>query len=71
MQVYGMRPNQGWVSLSSRVVVLILQSKLDLPEVVKVLTSNVSNYTKSICMVIGIILRYCLNLSFSYIIDFF
>ena len=56
MQVYGMRPNQGWVSLSSRVVVLILQSKLDLPEVVKVLTSNVSNYTKSSCMVIGIIL---------------
>ena len=55
MPVYGMRPNQGWVSLSSRVVVLILQSKLDLPEVVKVLTSNVSNYTKSICMVIGII----------------
>jgi len=52
MQVYGMRPNQGWVSLSSR---LILQSKLDLPEVVKVLTSNVSNYTKSICMVIGVI----------------
>ena len=39
MQVYGMRPNQGWVSLSSR---LILQSKWDLPEVVKVLTSNVS-----------------------------
>jgi branched-subunit amino acid transport protein len=42
MQVYGMQPNQGWVSLSSRVVVLILQSKLDLPEVVKVLTSNIS-----------------------------
>jgi len=50
-----MRPNQGWVSLSSRVVVLILQSKFDLPEVVKVLTSNVSNCTKSIWMVIGII----------------
>gem|GEM_PF-4934604 len=50
-----MRPNQGWVSLSSRVVVLILQSKLDLPEVVKILTSNVSNCTKSIWMVIGII----------------
>lgn len=50
-----MRPNQGWVSLSNRVVVSILQSKFDLPEVVKVLTSNVSNCTKSIWMVIGII----------------
>ena len=68
MQVYGMRPNQGWVSLSSRVVVLILQSKLDLPEVVKVLTSNVSNYTKSICMVID--MRYCL-IYLSRIIEFF